>query len=68
MFKRWGLVENLKESDINFKLENFIICLKCEVSGKPCDLNCPIQYNAGNMGEIIDYLNIILEERKQKNV
>ena len=33
--------------------------MKCEVSGKRCDENCPIQYDAGNMGEIIENLEEI---------
>lgn len=41
------------------KLKHFIICLKCEVSGKCCDDNCPTQYDAGNMGEIIENLEVI---------
>ena len=41
------------------KLKHFITCMKCEVSGKRCDENCPIQYDAGNMGEIIENLEEI---------
>lgn len=50
----------------NNKLKHFITCLKCEVSGKCCDDNCPTQYDAGNMGEIIENLEAIskaLEEQ-----
>ena len=42
------------------KLKSFIECLKCEVSGKECDDNCPMQYDAGNMGELIENLEYIL--------
>ena len=43
----------------NNKLKHFITCLKCGVSGKPCDVNCSTQYDAGNMGEIIENLEAI---------
>ena len=43
----------------NNKLKYLITCMKCEVSGKCCDENCPIQYDAGNMGEIIENLEEI---------
>ncbi len=45
----------------NTKLECYIECLKCKVSGKVCDANCPTQYEAGNMGEIIENLEAISE-------
>lgn len=45
----------------NKKLNLFITCLKCEMRGKCCDDNCPIQYDAGNMGEIVDNLEAISE-------
>ena len=51
----------------NNKLKYFITCMKCEVSGKCCDENCPIQYDAGNMGEIIENLeeiSKILEDKE----
>jgi hypothetical protein len=50
----------------NEKLKHFIICLKCEVSGKVCDNNCPTQYNAGNMGEIIENLEAISKALEQE--
>lgn len=43
----------------NNKLKHLITCMKCEVSGKCCDENCPTQYEAGNMGEIIEGLEEI---------
>lgn len=49
----------------NNKLKHFIICLKCEVSGKHCDDNCSIQYDAGNMGEIIENLEAISKALEQ---
>lgn len=50
----------------NKKLKHFITCLKCEVSGKPCDDNCPTQYEAGNMGEIIENLEAISKLLEQE--
>lgn len=50
----------------NKKLKHFIICLKCEVSGKPCDNNCSTQYDAGNMGEIIENLEAISRHIEQQ--
>ena len=47
--------------DRNIKLKHLITCMKCEVSGKVCDENCPTQYEAGNMGEIIENLEAISE-------
>ena len=52
----------------NNKLKHFITCLKCEVSGKPCDDNCSIQYDAGNMGEIIENLEAISKALEQEPV
>lgn len=43
------------------KLQHLITCMKCEVSGKSCDDNCPTQYAAGNMGEIIENLEEIVK-------
>lgn len=51
----------------NNKLKHFITCLKCEVSGKRCDANCPTQYKAGNMGEIIENLEAISKVLEQDN-
>lgn len=50
----------------NNKLKHLITCLKCEVSGKPCDVNCPTQYDAGNMGEIIENLEVISKALEQE--
>lgn len=50
----------------NRKLKAFITCLKCEVSCKPCDANCPVQYQAGNMGEIIENLEAISKALEQE--
>lgn len=51
----------------NNKLKYFIACTKCEVSGKCCDEeNCPIQYNAGNIGEIIENLEEISKILEQE--
>lgn len=51
--------EGMIREERNNKLKHFITCMKCEVSGKCCDENCPIQYDAGNMGEIIENLEEI---------
>ena len=41
--------------------------MKCEVDGKCCDENCPTQYNAGNMGEIIKNLEEISKILEQES-
>ena len=43
----------------NKKLKGFITCLKCERNGHECSINCPNQYEVGNMGSIIENLEII---------
>ena len=50
----------------NNKLKHFTTCLKCEVSGKCCDDNCSTQYDAGNMGEIIENLEAISKALEQE--
>jgi hypothetical protein len=50
----------------NIKLKHLIACMKCEVSGRVCDANCPTQYEAGNMGEIIENLKAISEILEQQ--
>jgi hypothetical protein len=50
----------------NNKLKHFITCLKCEVSGKCCDVNCSTQYAAGNIGEIIENLEAISKVLEQE--
>ena len=52
----------------NNKLKHFITCLKCEVSGKPCDVNCSTQYDTGNMGEIIENLEAISKTLEQEPI
>lgn len=52
----------------NNKLKHFITCLKCEVSGKCCDDNCSVQYDAGNMGEIIENLEAISKALEQEPI
>lgn len=62
---------NYKELTItarNEKLKHLIACMKCEVSGKECDENCPTQYGAGNMGEIIENLEAISKALEQEPV
>lgn len=48
------------------KLRHLITCMKCEVSGKPCNNNCSTQYNAGNVGEIIENLEEIVKVLEQE--
>lgn len=49
----------MKIEERNNKLKHLIKCLKWkEVSGT-CNVNCPTQYEAGNMGEIIENLEAI---------
>jgi len=48
------------------KLRYLITCMKCKVSGKVCDDNCPTQYDAGNMGEIIENLEEIVKALDQE--
>lgn len=55
-------------SERNEKLKYFIACLKCEVSGKVCDDNCPIQYHAGTTGEIIENLDAISKAIERNEV
>lgn len=43
----------------NKKLKAYITCLKCEVRGRYCSDDCATQYEAGNMGEIIENLEAI---------
>ena len=50
----------------NNKLKHFITCMKCAVSGKPCDVNCLTQYNAGTMREIIENLEEISKILEQE--
>jgi len=52
--------------EINTKLKALIACMKCEVSGKPCDDNCPTQYEAGHTGEIIENLEAISKLLEQE--
>lgn len=57
----------MTKEERNNKLKYFITCMKCEASGKCCDdENCPIQYNAGNMGEIIENLEEISKILEQE--
>ena len=56
----------MNREERNNKLKAFITCLKCEVSGKCCNDNCPTQYEAGNMGEIIENLEVISKALEQE--
>ncbi len=58
--------DRMTREEQNRKLKAFITCLKCEVSGKSCDDNCPTQYEAGNMGEIIENLETISRALEQE--
>jgi hypothetical protein len=48
------------------KLRCLITCMKCEMDGKECDANCHVQYEAGNMGEIIENLEAISKALEQE--
>lgn len=50
----------------NTKLKYFIVCIKCRVHGIECNDNCPVQYEAGNMGEIIENLETISKALEQE--
>jgi len=50
----------------NEMLKALITCMKCEVSGNPCDDNCPTQYEAGHTGEIIENLEAISKLLEQQ--
>ena len=54
----------MKLEEAIFRFENMILCEKCKVHGNPCDDNCPIQYDAGTVGECIEAMEIILSELK----
>lgn len=56
----------MTREDRNNKLKHFITCLKCEVNGKCCDDNCSTQYEAGNLGEIIENLEAISKALEQE--
>ena len=56
----------MTKEERNNKLKHLITCMKCEVSGKCCDENCPTQYDAGNMGEIIENLEEIFKILEQQ--
>ena len=55
----------MTKEERNNKLKYLITCMKCEVSGKCCE-NCPAQYEAGNMGEIIKNLEEISKILEQE--
>ena len=56
----------MSREERNIKLKHLITCMKCEVSGKVCDDNCSTQYEAGNMGEIIENLEAISKILEQE--
>lgn len=47
------------------RLSVYIVCLKCEISGKECDDNCRYQYEAGTMGEIVEALETLIRAEPQ---
>ena len=57
----------MTKEERNNKLKHLITCMKCGVSGKSCDENCPTQYSAGNMGEIIKNLEEISKILEQES-
>ena len=58
----------MTREEMNDKLKHLITCMKCKVSGKYCDENCPTQYDVGNMGEIIENLEKISKILEQETV
>ena len=54
--------------DRNNKLKHYIKCLKCEVSGTICSMECSTQYEAGNSGEIIENLEAISKHLEHEAV
>lgn len=61
-------INERKINERNIKLKHFITCMKCEVSGKVCDDDCSTQYEAGNMGEIIENLEAISKILEQRGL
>lgn len=43
------------------RLEKTVICEKCQISGKECKENCPTQYEAGTVGELVEALETVLD-------
>ena len=47
----------MTREEIIYRLSAQKSCLECQVSGKkPCNENCPTQYDAGTIGETIETL------------
>lgn len=47
------------------RTENIITCEKCQVAGKECKSDCPVQYEAGTMGECIEAVETVLNFAKK---
>lgn len=43
------------------RLEKAVVCERCHISGKECKEDCPTQYEAGTVAELIEAMEIILE-------
>ena len=43
------------------RLEKADVCEKCHMSGKECKEDCPTQYEAGTVKEIVEALETVLD-------
>lgn len=48
------------------RLEKAVVCERCHMSGKECKENCPTQYEAGTVGEIVEALETVLDNCRAK--
>lgn len=43
------------------RLEKAVVCERCHISGKECKEDCPTQYEAGTVGEVVEALETVLD-------
>lgn len=43
------------------RLEKAVVCERCHISGKECKEDCPVQYEAGTVGELVEALETVLD-------
>lgn len=43
------------------RLEKVVICERCHISGKECKEDCPTQYEAGTVEDLIEALETVLD-------
>lgn len=55
----------MTEEELIKRLTAMKTCTECQIKGKPCDDNCKWQYEAGNMGEIVQTLEQTIEALEQ---